>query len=326
MLFYILHKYYFNKSGTRTVHITSFQYHKLSDASVQRRGQPCCRSTQENTKGFGMTFNGVRKWSSFMEVGQLAKKLKWDTHKYIMMFTGTARKISSHFEYLENRSRGLDVTWHSEETLLCIREQSLSRGASQSAVRRHWLSLCTVWPSHSQISSLSTAISALGKARSRREPNLGCRELRDVGDVMICPPPHPKKKNLHESCRMGRRLAVMKLICSLGHCECDGHRAHTPSQRRLTADWPAPRQIYCSWKDSKFSSDWLPSYIKDTRPVLEIFKMVGYFPDSPRTWCIVFGLFHRLQQTYWLRQHQSVQSHPANGSSAFLQTVGANKR
>jgi len=34
---------------------------------------------------------------------------------------------------------------------------------------------------------------------------------------------------------------------------------------------------------SKVSSDWLPSYIKATRPVLEIFKMAGYFPDSPRT-------------------------------------------
>jgi hypothetical protein len=33
---------------------------------------------------------------------------------------------------------------------------------------------------------------------------------------------------------------------------------------------------------SKVSSDWLPSYIKVTRPVLEIFKMDGYFPDSPR--------------------------------------------
>jgi len=38
----------------------------------------------------------------------------------------------------------------SEETLLCIREQSMSRGAIQSALRRRWLSLCTVWPSHSQ--------------------------------------------------------------------------------------------------------------------------------------------------------------------------------
>jgi len=33
---------------------------------------------------------------------------------------------------------------------------------------------------------------------------------------------------------------------------------------------------------SKVSSDWLPSYIKTTQPVLEIFKMAGYFPDRPR--------------------------------------------
>ena len=30
------------------------------------------------------------------------------------------------------------------------------------------------------------------------------------------------------------------------------------------------------------SSDWLPCCIKATRPVLEIFKMAGYFPGSPR--------------------------------------------
>jgi hypothetical protein len=32
---------------------------------------------------------------------------------------------------------------------------------------------------------------------------------------------------------------------------------------------------------SKVSSEWLPSYIKATRPVLDIFKTVGYFLDSP---------------------------------------------
>jgi len=57
--------------------------------------------------------------------------------------TRAVRKISSHFEYLENRSRDPDATWHPEEALLCIHEQLLSRGASQSAVRRRWLSLCT---------------------------------------------------------------------------------------------------------------------------------------------------------------------------------------
>jgi hypothetical protein len=74
----------------------------------------------------------------------------------------------------------------------------------------------------------------------------------------------------------------MKLIFSLGHCECDGRTAHKFSQQRLTTDWLAQQESECPRVHSKVSSDWLPSYIKATRPVLEIFKMAGYFPDSPR--------------------------------------------
>ena len=145
-------------------------------------------------------------------------------------------------------------------------------------MRRRWLSVCTVWPSHSQISSLSKAILALGKARSRIEPNMGCRgpdrlEWRDA---------LPKKKSLREICRMDRRIVMKKLICSFGHCECDGHTVHTLSQLPLTTDWLAPRESDCSRMHSKVSSDWLPSYIKATRTVLEIFKTAGYFPDSPQ--------------------------------------------
>ena len=66
-----------------------------------------------------------------------------------------------------------------------------------------------------------------------------------------------------------------------GICECDVHTVHKLSQRRLTADWLAPRESDCSWMHSKVSSDWLPSYTKAMRPVLEIFKVDEYFPDSP---------------------------------------------
>jgi hypothetical protein len=38
----------------------------------------------------------------------------------------------------------------------------------------------------------------------------------------------------------------------------------------------------CSRMHSEVSSDWQPSYIKAMRPVLEIFKIAGYFPDSSR--------------------------------------------
>jgi len=75
----------------------------------------------------------------------------------------------------------------------------------------------------------------------------------------------------------------MKLIWSLSHCECDGHTAHKLCQRRLTAEWLAPRESDCSRMHSKVSSDWLPSYVKAKRPDLEIFKMAGYFRDSSRT-------------------------------------------
>jgi len=64
--------------------------------------------------------------------------------------------------------------------------------------------------------------------------------------------------------------------------EYDGHTVHMVSQRRLTADWLAPWESDCSRTHSKVSSDWLPSYIKATRPVLEILKMAEYFPVTPR--------------------------------------------
>ena len=81
---------------------------------------------------------------------------------------------------------------------------------------------------------------------------------------------------------MGRRIDADSLICSLGHFEYDGHKVHKLSQRRLTADLLASRESDCSRMRSKVSSDWLPSYIKVTRPVLAIFKMAGYFLDRPR--------------------------------------------
>jgi len=75
---------------------------------------------------------------------------------------------------------------------------------------------------------------------------------------------------------MGRRIDADSLICSLGHT------VHKFSQWRLTGNSLAPRESNCSRKSNKVFSDRLPSYVKATRPVLEIFKMAGYFPDRPR--------------------------------------------
>jgi len=66
-------------------------------------------------------------------------------------------------------------------------------------------------------------------------------------------------------------------------CECDGHTVHKLSQRRLTANWLAPQASDCSRMHSKVSSDWLPSYIKSTPTIIEIFKMAEFFPRSPCT-------------------------------------------
>jgi hypothetical protein len=100
-------------------------------------------------------------------------------------------------------------------------------------------------------------------------------------------------KSLHESCKMGRRIIIMNLICSLGHCECDGHTVHKVSQRRLTADWLAPRESDCSRMHSKVSTDWLSSYMKATHPVLELFKIAWNFPDSPRKRSSIVVTYYR---------------------------------
>jgi len=126
-----------------------------------------------------------------------------------------------------------------------------------------------VWPLHSQFSLFSKASLGLGKGRRHREPNLGCRGLTDLGDVMLC-----QKKSLHENCRMGRHIVVMKLICSLCHCEWDGHTVHELSQRRLTTDWLAPRESDYLRMRSNVSSDWLPSYDRATSNGSEDIKNV----------------------------------------------------
>jgi len=72
----------------------------------------------------------------------------------------------------------------------------------------------------------------LGKTRGLREPNLACKGADRPGWCNVLP-----KKNLYESCRMGRRIDTDSMIGSLGHCEWDGDTVHKLSQRCLTADW-----------------------------------------------------------------------------------------
>jgi len=52
--------------------------------------------------------------------------------------------------------------------------------------------------------------------------------------------------------------------------------------------------------NSKISYDWLPSYIKRTQVVLEIFKMAEYFRDSPHTLCCISWYV-----MFWILQSQN---------------------
>jgi len=144
------------------------------------------------------------------------------------------QKVSGHFEYLENRSRGLDVTWQPVRGDLCFREQSLSCGASQSAVRRHWLSLCTVWLSHSQWPSEQISF-----VTTMHLPilQLSCRLFwQSITSPRSVNPLQPRFGSL-------RLLAFPKAKIVVGRkviCECDNHTVHRLIQRCLTADLLVP--------------------------------------------------------------------------------------
>ena len=98
--------------------------------------------------------------------------------------------------------------------------------------------------------------------------------------TQVCQPPSPQSPDL-APCDFWL-FPKLKSPLKGRRCDCDGHTVHKLSQQRLTADWLASRESECSRMRSKVSSDCLPSYVKATRPVLEIFKTFGYFLDSPR--------------------------------------------
>ena len=95
------------------------------------------------------------------------------------------------------------------------------------------------------------------------------------------------------------KLDADSLIYSLGHCESDGRTVHKLRQRRPTNDWLAPQESDCSRMRRKISSDWLPSYTKVMRPVLEILNMAGYFLDRPRKYKASF-LIKKTSVIQWL--------------------------
>jgi hypothetical protein len=156
------------------------------------------------------------------------------------------------------------------------REESLSRGSSQLAVRSFWLSLCTVSPSYSQwpieqISFITTMrlpilqLSCSFFSRTSHHPGLSAPIQLRFGFLRILA--FPKTK-----------IAVERKEI----CECECHTLHKLSKRRLTVGWLNTREKAWSRMCSNVCSDWLPGYIKVTLSVLELFKRACYFPYNHR--------------------------------------------
>ena len=126
----------------------------------------------------------------------------------------SVRKVSSHFEYLKNRSSGLDTTWQPVRGDLAAHWLSHTT-MGQSSVRHCWVSIYTVWTSHSQISSLSTAIVALKKPKVAGSQIWAVGGLIDLGDTSFA------KKTCKtadvEGWGLGRHIATMKLPSPLAH-------------------------------------------------------------------------------------------------------------
>ena len=205
----------------------------------------------------------------------------------IMLNTRALQKVSSHSEYLENRSCGLDVIWQPvQKRPHCA---SMNSHSPVGLVSQQWDTIdwaCVLCDRHIHIDWASRSASSRQCACPFYSSCAGF-----LGKVSHHPgllaPLQPRFVSL-------RHLAFPKAKTSIEReeiCECDIHTFHKLSKRCLTADWLAPWDSDCSWIHSKVSSDWLPSYIKAMWPVLKIFKMAGYFPDSPRRTFAKKGLF-----------------------------------
>jgi len=157
--------------------------------------------------------------------------------------TKPVRKVSSNSEYLENRWRGLDVTWEPVRGDLTTHPWTVTLTWGYSVGNETPLTELVYCVTVALTNLLTfNGNFSLEKTKSRREPNLAVGVLTDLGVALFC------QKILQENCtrRVGRRIAADSLICSLGYCECDGHTVHKLSQQCLTAEWLAPQESDCS--------------------------------------------------------------------------------
>jgi len=193
-----------------------------------------------------------------------------DSEWMSVIHTTAFRNVSSHFEHLENCLRVTDIG----DFIVHPRTVTVPWG-SESAVRRRWLSFC-IFDRHISYDRSSRS----GNIHQCAIPFYSSR----AGFGIIS---HQSSLSAPLQHRFGSlRLmgfAKVKIAVTSEICECDGHTVLKLSQRRLTADCLDLQEKDYLRMRSKVPSDCLISYIKANGTVLEIFNIVGHFPDSPRT-------------------------------------------
>ena len=146
----------------------------------------------------------------------------------------------------------------------------------------------------SEISSLSKVTLVLGKARSHRPPDLGCREAEAPGWFGVSPINSARdvmseQAHCHDeadhSCGLlnhpisyhrvmfkpNAKLNSDSLLYSLSHFECDSHTVHVLIQQCLLPPWLV-----------QWSRHWLPGYIDVVQTIFIVLTMVGLFLDRTR--------------------------------------------
>ena len=189
--------------------------------------------------------------------------------------------------------------------------QSRHLGTSHSSPNHHQLPLHIFL---NLINSLkSKVILVLGKTKSLKAPNLGCRGAESPGgfdilpqnsaqDVMhewVCCPDEAANHSLliavafwvtwivtWRNVKFNAKFDTDALLYLLSHFECSGRTVHTLTQLRLP-QWSR----HCSHMHSPVHSPWLPGYISIAQTVLIVLIMTGLFPDRTRTIYYILNMY-----------------------------------
>ena len=163
-----------------------------------------------------------------------------------------------------------------------------------------------------EISSLSKVILLLGKARSHRVTNLGCRGSESPGWFDVLPKNSSQNMNHERVCchdeAANHQLPIaaaswiiwivsveecpslmqnlMQIHCCtlLGHFECDSHTVHMLNGGVYRPHWLVQWSHHCSRMHIPVHSPWLPRYTDVAQTVLLMLTIVGLFAWLPSAW------------------------------------------